>query len=424
MKIVLLPVGNDNKGTLEGAEAEAKHSLTTDCIEKEAGSTITPAEDTCYMLHFDTQVWQTLYKIDARAVSHVAIFTAHMPTEFERDAHYLKDDHGDDIEPTHEIPEAEAAVKEKEWGPAIGAAIIVMLCTLIGVVFIAPIFANFAKNHVDLMGCLCNSFAAGALLAAAFYLMLYESTHLIPMDDGESFAAARWGSMILTGMITASLFDLVGSAIIGAKSEKSPARTEKSPARTEPEKGADEPIADEPIIEIAPLSRRVRVLSGVLLGDFMHNLVDGLFMGAAFAQCDLTVAWTISAATIYHELAQEISDYLVLTDPMQGALKPPVALLLNFLSGFSVLLGVIIMMSTDASNYAQGMLLAFGGGVYVQIAAAECLPRVYASATTTVLRLGGLAFFTFGALAIGLVLLDHEHCSGGGDAHAGHDHGR
>ena len=29
------------------------------------------------------------------------------------------------------------------------------------------------------MFCLMNAFAAGALLAAAFYLMLYEATHLI-----------------------------------------------------------------------------------------------------------------------------------------------------------------------------------------------------------------------------------------------------
>ena len=44
----------------------------------------------------------------------------------------------------------------------------------------------------------------------------------------------------------------------------------------------------------------------------------------------------------------------------------------------------------------------------------ECMPRVYQAAKTIPLRcLGVLAFF-LGALAIGLVLLDHQHCSAGG----------
>ena len=42
-------------------------------------------------------------------------------------------------------------------------------------------------------------------------------------------------------------------------------------------------------------------------------------------------------------------------------------------------------------------------------------------------RLGLLACFSAGAVGIGLVLIDHEHCSpkdpsGGGDPHAGHNH--
>ena len=140
------------------------------------------------------------------------------------------------------------------------------------------------------------------------------------------------------------------------------------------------------------------------------------------------MAWTITATTIYHELAQEISDYFVLTSPSQGNLKPAVALLLNFVSGFSVLIGVCITMSADATIYSQGMMLAFGGGVYIQIGATECMPRVFDFAKTSKLRLAALLLFTFGALAIGLVLPFHEHCPAGGgegaDPHAGHAHGR
>ena len=105
MKMVILPATDDLEATLHGLEDEAKDGFGhTPCTEVEAGGTITPKAHHCYNLHFDTDVWQTLYKIDTTGMSHVAIFAEHFPTEFERDAHYLKDDNGDDIEPTHEIP--------------------------------------------------------------------------------------------------------------------------------------------------------------------------------------------------------------------------------------------------------------------------------------------------------------------------------
>ena len=69
-----------------------------------------------------------------------------------------------------------------------------------------------------------------------------------------------------------------------------------------------------------------------------------------------------------------------------------------------------------------GMILAFGGGIYLQIAASECMPKVYKAATTVQLRLIAFLAFFVGCLAIGLVLLDHKHCTAGG-GHEGHNHG-
>ena len=86
------------------------------------------------------------------------------------------------------------------------------------------------------------------------------------------------------------------------------------------------------------------------------------------------------------------------------------------MSGLSVLLGLIIVFAIDEiSDPMVGMLLAFGGGVYLQIGASECMPRVYAGVEASVAsRLYCIAAYVLGALAIGLVLLDHKHCSTGG----------
>ena len=154
----------------------------------------------------------------------------------------------------------------------------------------------------------------------------------------------------------------------------------------------------------------------------MHNLVDGIFIGFGFLNCDSTMGWSITAATVYHEIAQELADYLVLVDPFQGDLAPLPTLTLNFVSGMSVILGVLISVGSGNNDFWHGLLLAFGAGVYLQIAAAECMPRVSVSATSPRLRATSILTFVVGVIAISLVLLNHKHCTagggGGGHAHA------
>ena len=49
-----------------------------------------------------------------------------------------------------------------------------------------------------------------------------------------------------------------------------------------------------------------------VLLDFFHNLVDGFFIGAAFHGCK-QLGWSITAATIAHEIPQEVADFYLLT---------------------------------------------------------------------------------------------------------------
>jgi UTP--glucose-1-phosphate uridylyltransferase len=96
------------------------------------------------------------------------------------------------------------------------------------------------------------------------------------------------------------------------------------------------------------------------------------------------------------------------------------------LSGTSVIWGAIIMVGMgDVDIRAQGLLLAFGGGVYIQIGATECMNRVHSSVNSNMLRFAAFLAFAAGAISIGLVLYDHEHCVPAEaelDAH-GHGHG-
>jgi zinc transporter ZupT len=148
--------------------------------------------------------------------------------------------------------------------------------------------------------------------------------------------------------------------------------------------------------------------TSILVGDAFHNFTDGIFLGTAFVLCSSDIAWTLVATTIYHELAQEIADYALLTH--HCGLSRTQAVVSNFLSGLSVMLGAVLVVGLDFSDAIKGGLLAVSAGVYVYIAATECVPRIQAVRKTVKDSLVFLACFTVGAVPIGLVLLNHGHC--------------
>lgn len=157
-------------------------------------------------------------------------------------------------------------------------------------------------------------------------------------------------------------------------------------------------------------SKNYALAASILLGDFVHNFADGVFIGNAFLLCDSTVGFTIAASTVYHELPQEVADYALLTQ--HCGLPSSMALSLNFVSGFSVYLGAILVFFLDFSEATTGGILILSAGVFIYIAACECIPRFLSQHEG---KDSWTFFFWFlvGAIPIGLVLLNHGHC----DAH-------
>ena len=107
MKVAILPATDGTSESLHALEAEGNHALNMTCQEVDAGETMVPQEDRCYELHFEDAVWQSLFAINTSGLTHVAIFTEHDPTEFERgDTHFLKVlATGAHMEPEHSLPE-------------------------------------------------------------------------------------------------------------------------------------------------------------------------------------------------------------------------------------------------------------------------------------------------------------------------------
>ena len=91
----------------------------------------------------------------------------------------------------------------------------------------------------------------------------------------------------------------------------------------------------------------------------------------------------------------------------------------------SVVIGAAWFLWLEPGNGDRGMLLAFSGGVYVYVAATEAAQGLTNKRHSPRLKAAILILFVLGAVLIGLVLLDHSHCSGDDaddDPHAGHNH--
>ena len=152
-----------------------------------------------------------------------------------------------------------------------------------------------------------------------------------------------------------------------------------------------------------PQRTKARLVGGVLLGDFFHNLCDGFFMGAAFRTCGVDFGWKVAIGTILHEIPQELADYVVLTG--DAKVRPLIALVLNFLSGLSVLLGAILILSlghwrrSDWSHLVLRWWCVFAPWGYWPHA------QIYAQGLTKVQRALAFLAFIVGAVLIGLVLL-------------------
>ena len=353
--------------------------------------------------------WQTLYLVNASEVPAIAFFTEHVPTEFESTAHYFKDAQGQDVEPLAELLSHEGEEDNRSdapYGAAIGAAIIINFITLVGVAFMVPVIARVAKSFHDTFTVIVFGFAAGAMLACAFFLLLFEATHLIAEGwTKEVDVLWRWGAMILAGfMLPAAIhISLAGYSLVVPEVQDSQDQEMEQTER-------------KPEIKTS----RARVIGSVLIGDFMHNLCDGFFLGAAFKGCGSDFGWRVAMATILHEIPQELADYILLTGP-DVALSPVQALVANFISGLSVLIGATIILASDVSNAGIGLMLAFAGGVYLHVGAVDCMPALYNSKLRAPQRIAGAAAFLVGAVLIGLILLDHEHCAPEGtDGHAHH----
>lgn len=112
----------------------------------------------------------------------------------------------------------------------------------------------------------------------------------------------------------------------------------------------------------------------ILVGDSIHNFVDGVLIAAAF-MTDLELGIVTSIAVITHEVPQELGDFAILL--MSGYSRRK-ALLYNLLSSLTMVVGAVIayfFLSTMQATVPY--VLAIAAASFIYIAVADLIPGLH-----------------------------------------------
>jgi zinc and cadmium transporter len=143
-----------------------------------------------------------------------------------------------------------------------------------------------------------------------------------------------------------------------------------------------------------------------LIGDGLHNFLDGVIIMVAFMSGTRN-GIIVTLAVLFHEFPQEIGDFGIL---IYGGFSKKKALFFNFLSGMVALLGgLLAFVLSDVLELFNFFFLAFSGGGFLYIASAELMPELLKQEDLKKSIIQALIFVSGLLLIMSLVtLLPHE----------------
>jgi zinc and cadmium transporter len=134
----------------------------------------------------------------------------------------------------------------------------------------------------------------------------------------------------------------------------------------------------------------------ILIGDAVHNFIDGAMIGAAvLTSVPLGVSTAIAVAA--HEVPQEVGDFAVL---LHSGYSRSRALLLNVLSAVSGVAGAVLaVLLVDSLPFALPSLLCVAAASFLYIAMADLIPDLHSG------RIEGGAFRQLALVALGIATI-------------------
>jgi zinc and cadmium transporter len=255
------------------------------------------------------------------------------------------------------------------WFYSLLSVTIVSLISLIGAFFLV-----FQVKKLEKILFYMVSFSAGAILGDVF-------VHLLPELILEFNQVKKSFILILIGIIIFAVFE---KCIIWwhhhVPIEDDHSHNSKS------QLGAT--------VQISSLSWTI------LLGDGLHNFIDGMIIAGSFLVSIPTgIATTIAVA--FHEIPHEIGNLGVL---INAGLNKKRALFLNFLSALPAILGAILVLVVGYKISSFNFyILAFTIGGFIYIACSDLIPELHSKHLKFSQACAQLFIFLLGIGIMGLI---------------------
>lgn len=189
------------------------------------------------------------------------------------------------------------------------------------------------------------SFAIGALLGAALLGLMPHA-----LESSVEINAHNIGATILVGLL---IFFMLEKMVIWRHCH------------------SDHCEAHSPDMEHAHEKAAANM---ILIGDGIHNLVDGVLIAAAFLT-DIHLGIVTSLAIIAHEIPQEVGDFAIL---LNGGFSRAKALLFNTLASLATLAGALVAYFFLQQTIAVvPYVLAIAAASFIYIAVADLIPGLH-----------------------------------------------
>ena len=229
--------------------------------------------------------------------------------------------------------------------------ILIIIFTAIGgllSVMAAAVFLLLKDHHRNAVLPHGISFAIGALLAVAFWGLIPEAFEKVKPDHFQTLSAT-----ILAGILG---FFVLEKLLIWRHCHH----------------GSCEAHGDEH----AGLGHSNMKSAGtlIILGDSIHNFVDGVLIAAAFLT-DVQLGIVTSLAVAAHEIPQEVGDFAILLDSGYSRSK---ALFYNVLASLTTVLGgILAYFSLEDLHDSLPYFLALAASSFIYIAVADLIPSLH-----------------------------------------------
>jgi zinc and cadmium transporter len=261
---------------------------------------------------------------------------------------------------------------------------------------IGAIMISIREKTLDKILFILIAFATGTILASALFDLIPESLHHLEElnAEGAAIAESLLFVLVIFGFVMFFIIERFIYWFHGHAHEKDDQLVCYA--------GMDE--GDGISLKKGNKIKNFALLN--LIGDGLHNFLDGVIIMVAFMSGTRNGV-IVTLAVLFHEFPQEIGDFGIL---IYGGFSKKKALFFNFLSGMVALFGgLLALVLSDVLELFNFFFLAFSGGGFLYIASAELMPELLKQEDLKKSIIQALIFLSGLILIMSLVLmLPHE----------------